>query len=285
MENASKALVMAGGVLISIIIISMLMLVINNLTNYQEANTTMDKSNKIAQFNNEYLPYDKDDIRGNELVTLANKVLDYNIRRTQYGSTKTYNTDEYEYGGDGLSPLTLIVKFDTSGKKSATTFNYRDDLPTDCKLFDSSTSYEISQARQTFKTKILDPIVEMKTAYPNEQVLEELSNGISKIFYDQIADYSIEEKLKDAVDNVNYIFGTQLLKYDTPANINMAKQALSSNAITLPSVKSRFLRKDTYKYYAYRQFKRGRFKRSEDFTYDSEGRITKMVFEFTGDIS
>lgn len=285
MENASKALVMAGGVLISIIIISMLMLVINNLTNYQEANTTMDKSNKIAQFNNEYLPYDKDDIRGNELVTLANKVLDYNIRRTQYGSTKTYNTDEYEYGGDGLSPLTLIVKFDTSRKKSATTFNYRDDLPPDCKLFESSTSYEISQTRQTFKTKILDPIVEMKTAYPNEQVLEELSNGISKIFYDEIADYSNEEKLKDAVDNVNYIFGTQLLKYDTPANINMAKRALSSNAITLPSGKSRFLRKDTYKYYAYRQFKRGRFKRSEDFTYDSEGRITKMVFEFTGDIS
>ena len=114
---------------------------------------------------------------------------------------------------------------------------------------------------------------------------DKLSNGISKIFYDEIADYSNEEKLKDAVDNVNYIFGTQLLKYDTPANINMAKRALSSNAITLPSGKSRFLRKDTYKYYAYRQFKRGRFKRSEDFTYDSEGRITKMVFEFTGDIS
>ena len=39
MENASKALLMAAGVLIALIIIGALLLMFNNLSNYQETNT------------------------------------------------------------------------------------------------------------------------------------------------------------------------------------------------------------------------------------------------------
>ena len=41
MENASKALIMAGSVLIGIIVISLFMIMYNSLTDYQQTQTQM----------------------------------------------------------------------------------------------------------------------------------------------------------------------------------------------------------------------------------------------------
>ncbi len=80
MENASKALVMAGGVLISIIIISMLILMANSLTSYQDSLLHDYDTDNMAAFNSQFTAYERDDVRGNELLTLINKVLDYHER-------------------------------------------------------------------------------------------------------------------------------------------------------------------------------------------------------------
>ena len=48
MENASKALLMAAGVLIALIIIGALLLMFNNLSNYQETNTQNTRESQIA---------------------------------------------------------------------------------------------------------------------------------------------------------------------------------------------------------------------------------------------
>ena len=39
MENASKALIMAGGILIALLVLGALLLMINNLSDYQKSNS------------------------------------------------------------------------------------------------------------------------------------------------------------------------------------------------------------------------------------------------------
>ena len=52
MENASKALLMAGSVLISIIVISLFLIMTNSLTSYQQTQTQSQREAQIVSFNN-----------------------------------------------------------------------------------------------------------------------------------------------------------------------------------------------------------------------------------------
>ena len=67
MENASKALIIAGSVLIALMIIGALVLMFSNLTNYQNTNIDTTRTAQIAQFNSEYETYNRQDVRGSEL--------------------------------------------------------------------------------------------------------------------------------------------------------------------------------------------------------------------------
>lgn len=90
MENASKALVMAGGILIALLIIGALMLMINQVSDYQRTETDSEKTQQLADFNKEYVQFTYDDIKGYELISLVNKVIDYNIKET-VGNSVDYN--------------------------------------------------------------------------------------------------------------------------------------------------------------------------------------------------
>ena len=59
MENATKALVMAGGILITILIIGALYLMFSNLAEYQNSKDDLNKASQIAEFNNQFEPYNK----------------------------------------------------------------------------------------------------------------------------------------------------------------------------------------------------------------------------------
>ena len=54
MENASKALIMAGSVLIALMIIGALLLMFNSLTSYQDTNTQGEREAQVIEFNNQY---------------------------------------------------------------------------------------------------------------------------------------------------------------------------------------------------------------------------------------
>ena len=64
MENASKALLMAAGVLIALIIIGALLLMFNNLSNYQETNTQNTRESQIVEFNKQFETCNRKDVRG-----------------------------------------------------------------------------------------------------------------------------------------------------------------------------------------------------------------------------
>ena len=89
MENASKALIMAGGILIALLVIGALVLMFNQLSYYQRTETDSEKTQQLADFNKEYLKYTYDDIKGYELISLVNKVIDYNIKE-EVGNSVDY---------------------------------------------------------------------------------------------------------------------------------------------------------------------------------------------------
>ena len=96
MENASKALIIAGSVLISLLVISLLVFGYTNLKKYMEANQTVEASEQVSEFNKQYDVYYRNNIYGSELLSLTNKIVDYN---------KKYRED------DGYTRLEMGVTF------------------------------------------------------------------------------------------------------------------------------------------------------------------------------
>ena len=81
MENASKALIMAGGVLIALLVIGLLVFFYNNLVDLQSIEQSNDDVETITEFNKKYEVYARN-IYGSEILSLANMVDDYNTRES-----------------------------------------------------------------------------------------------------------------------------------------------------------------------------------------------------------
>lgn len=82
MENASKALMMAGGMLIAVMVISLLVLFFNNIREWQGIDESGEELEQIVEFNKQYEVYARN-VYGSELLSIANKVADYNKRQAE----------------------------------------------------------------------------------------------------------------------------------------------------------------------------------------------------------
>ena len=60
MENASKALIMAGSVLVSLIIISLLVGFFHQMQNLQQTELSKEQVQQAAEFNKPYTAYERD---------------------------------------------------------------------------------------------------------------------------------------------------------------------------------------------------------------------------------
>ena len=78
MENASKALLLAAGVLVGLILITMMIYGYGQISDYYRAKEESKESEQLADFNKEYIPYNRENVRGSDLLTLINKIIDYN---------------------------------------------------------------------------------------------------------------------------------------------------------------------------------------------------------------
>ena len=94
MENATKALLIAGGVLIAIIIITMFIMMFNRLSNLQNEQEEQQKIEQLADFNAQFEAYNKKAMYGTDVITLINKVVENNkiySGNTDYQITITLN--------------------------------------------------------------------------------------------------------------------------------------------------------------------------------------------------
>lgn len=78
MENASKALLIAAGILIGLILITMIIYGYGQISSYYEAKEANKETEQLVEFNKQYIGYNRDDVRGSDLLSLVNKIIDYN---------------------------------------------------------------------------------------------------------------------------------------------------------------------------------------------------------------
>lgn len=97
MENASKALIMAGSVLISLLVISLVVIVYGQISEWQQTSEDSEQTTADAEFMLQIEQFNKE-LYGSELLSLMNFVEDYNARKA----------------GDGYSPIELKVTINTS---------------------------------------------------------------------------------------------------------------------------------------------------------------------------
>ncbi len=78
MENASKALLMAGGVLIGIMVISFMVLVLRKAGKMSAQYDNQIANNELTKFNGQFEIYDKNDNNFFDVITVANLAYDIN---------------------------------------------------------------------------------------------------------------------------------------------------------------------------------------------------------------
>lgn len=80
MENASKALLIAGSMLITIIILGVLVMAWNNMREIPKAQEQIKAAEELATFNKKYESYAKSNIRGSDLITVVNMANSNNVK-------------------------------------------------------------------------------------------------------------------------------------------------------------------------------------------------------------
>ena len=94
MENATKALIIAGGMLIAMLIVGLLVFGYTQLRQYQQTAYDEESTRQLADFNERFEAYNRTTVRGYQMISLANLVYDTNSRYTET---------------DGYNPVTITV--------------------------------------------------------------------------------------------------------------------------------------------------------------------------------
>lgn len=258
MENASKALIMAGSILIALMIIGALLLMFNNLTNYQSTDVQTTREAQVIQFNNQYETFNRKNVRGSDLYSLLNKVVDYNRRKSTEGTGK--NEGQY------LAYENMTITFDLGNDLTVFYAPTASGADTYTHLI-TMQGYEQSSIKNDFESNIGTKIKNLESTYSADS-LNNLVTGITKIF---IANSSSDSEKQTAIDNFN--------------------KASKKNTITDWSeiAEGSTIRRAVYQYYEYVQFKRAKFNceanrySTNNIKYNSEtGRIVEINFKFTG---
>jgi len=254
MENASKALIMAAGVLIALMIIGALLLMFNSLSNYQGSDTQTTREAQIVAFNQQYITYNRENVRGSDLYSLLNKVIDYNRRKSTEGTGK----DEGQY--IAYEPMTIKFEIDRS-KLNVDGTN---------RLFIENT-YTVSSNSNKFEKKVKENLEYIKSETGlTDKELQDLCIAMNKIFIKPYGDEEQKKRQKiQAIQTYNGITSAEL-PIDTDENIKNSFETISKKD------------KNVYAYYEYIQFKRARFDCVNIEYNDKTGRVIKMEFKFNG---
>lgn len=92
MENASKALIIAGAILLAIVIISLGLIVVNNTRNVTD-NTNLSEQ-EIQAFNAKFTPYEGEKISGTKVKALLQTAISSNASNSDKQVTFKYGTQD-----------------------------------------------------------------------------------------------------------------------------------------------------------------------------------------------
>ncbi len=156
MENSSKALTIAGGVLIAVMLAVLVYYVFTQWGESQKMKQEDVDTVKIEEFNKSYLSYEKV-LYGSELLGLVNKMSDYNI------------SDDVRYNSYGTMDLKVEIKL-----LSGSTDN----------LFNRTGTYSLSTIKRTIDDVMRDTVEKYKGKVSDSQweFLAKSSNNSEQSF-------------------------------------------------------------------------------------------------------
>ena len=94
MENASKALLIAAGMLFALLIISLLVVLYNQVSSYYAGQNKLTEIEQLEKFNAKFENYHDKQIRGSELVSILNMIVDYN---------------NLQANAEGYEPISVVI--------------------------------------------------------------------------------------------------------------------------------------------------------------------------------
>lgn len=267
MENSTKAIIIAGGMFILIMVITLLVVFGRSLSSYMQGQHDKEMVKQITEFNNKFANYQGTELRGNELISVLNRVIDYNA------------LEAGEYGYDPV--LVEIDLVDRNALDSVIKFNSKDENF----LFKKNVS-KIKNSKDS--DEALKTISQKGTTILSNYSKENDANYIPKLTDTKLQKLSAEiSNIVQEQDNSSWLDGydgNRIAVY----NRTRAKKLTSILGYTVDedgtcAVNNKNIlnavKKATLEYYQYTQFKRIMFKcTSIEYSQDT-GRINKMSFE------
>ena len=126
MENAAKALIIAGGILLALMIITFSIYMIDNVRTIRNAEAEKLEQEQLQKFNQEYEVYNKQVMYGGDVISVINKIKNNNAT---YKDEPEYQmsyvlTDfiETEIGTTEIYKCTNITYSNTTGRVRTMTF-------------------------------------------------------------------------------------------------------------------------------------------------------------------
>lgn len=239
MENITKALLIAGGILFAILVLTLLVIFYNQISAYYAEQHNAKMIEQITEFNNKFENYSGKTIRGNELISVMNKVVDYNRTYSDMEGNEriTISVDLKGHQKDLLYPGTSISNTLFKGGEI-----------TNSKGSDEDISKISALATEIVNSARIDGIDDAK--------LQKLSANISTV----CSTSTNEEDIRIRNEKLQRILG-----------YNKNKTFTNSEIEEIQSV--------TLKYYQLTQFKRVMFECTEMVHSKKDGRINKISFK------
>ena len=265
MENSAKALLMAGGVLLTMLIVILLFYFKGRITEFYDDQGRIDDIANIAEFNKQFTNYERQKVYGYEIISLANMVEDYNTRHS--GAEGAMNDEKY-------TPITLTVSFKGSGDKVEKLMWYSNEGN---HLFIDNNEYTQPQI-----TSIIRKATNIENKY-DAQIASKLAKSIKSLIVNEEDSYEINNLMSEQ----NLSKEEDAIKALKQKSVNDYK-AMTHEEKTYDEIEQ-ILLNDGYNgisirtYYEYIQFKRAIFK-CESIGYDNNvggsGRVTSLTFSF-----
>ncbi len=191
MENASQALLIAAGILMGLIILTVIIFGFRQVSNYYAAKEQNKASEQLIAFNKQYNTYDREDVRGTELISLIYKIIDFN-----------------NIQNDANSNIEIDVNIKDKDNKWKNMY-YQYDTYKNIKLIDFTGTYNGKYTQDNIDGEILQKARNIEAKYPSG-LADKLAKNISKLLDADKKDNFLKE-LK--INNPNSVDEEDILKY------------------------------------------------------------------------
>lgn len=252
MENITKALLIAAAILIIVMLLSAVMVFWDEMAIYFSANYDSKMLKQLVEENKKFANYNQQKIRGNELVSVMNRIVDYN---------------NYQSEIVGFEPVGITIDFMGSYYKD---LRYGGETGGDVlissRYIDNDNGNDDTEIKRISETSVRLTSIGATISGITDTKLQKLSAEIANIVDEPKRSYfDTNEQYKSALEayeitraeKLTKILGYKIAPGDDVENIKDA----------------------TYQYYQYTQFKRAMFE-CINITYnDSNGRVNGMEFQ------